>query len=103
MSERPVPEEYTQTRAEFGKRAIETARAVKSILGGLIEGYAVLNNIVPPAHGTNPSGQGGTTSTTQEKEENKERTGFDSHDPYFLHDAIKALDVLIEFTEKRYL
>jgi len=93
MSDRPVPDEYTQTRAEFGRRAIDTAKAVQSILGGLIRGYEVLNYVSPPGRGTTP-GQGGSTTSTSVS---------DSHNPYFLHDAIKALDVLIEVTEERYL
>jgi hypothetical protein len=106
MSNRPVPDEFIQSRKEFGHYAISVLRANKELVGGLLTPYATLNNFVNPV---GKSGQGsGTTTTnggnqTEDAETRESAEKFDPHDPYLVYDVLKAIDKLIEFTEKKYL
>jgi hypothetical protein len=107
MSERPVPEEYTQTRAQFGHRAVTTARAARSLFEDLIAGYTTLNTITNPVgKGSSSSGNPPTTPPTKQSEVTSDvdrGESADGHYPYFVYDILRAIDVLIEFTETKYL
>jgi hypothetical protein len=101
MSEDSVPDKYTESRQQFGRRAITTSEAAKALFVDLLGGYTTLNNFTnpigrgpTPTPGPTPIGTG-TESTTEAVR--------DGHNPYLVHDIIKAIDALIEFTAEKYL
>jgi hypothetical protein len=112
MSEDSVPDEYTESRQQFGRRAITTSEAAKALFVDLLGGYTRLNNFVDPIKGPPKQGSGtgtgtgtGTGATTESEriEGGKPLERFDGHNPYLVHDIIKAIDALIEFTAEKYL
>jgi hypothetical protein len=105
MSNRPAPNEYTQSRQEFGRHAITVLKANKEIVGGLLSAYATLNDFVNPTKGTQPSGtpSGGTTNETEVAKVLDAYGHDEGHHPYLVYDVLRAIDKLIEFTEERYL
>ncbi len=106
MSNRPLPDEFIQSRKEFGHHAITVLRANKELVSGLLNAYATLNDFVNPV---GKSGQGsGTTTTGSSAQTEAERSresddNVDGHNPYLVYDILKAIDKLIAFTEEKYL
>ena len=100
MSEHDIPDEYTQTRAEFGHRAITTLRATRDLLEDLTHGYRTFNGHTQPTSGGNTGDSGGLS---QGSSPNVAAAASNPHHPYLLVEAIQALNKLIEFTETVYL
>jgi hypothetical protein len=106
MSNRPVPDEFIQSRKEFGHYAISVLRANKELVSGLLTPYATLNDFVNPVgksgQGSGTTTTGGSTGTVAEKSRESDEN-VDAHDPYLVYDILKAIDKLIAFTEEKYL